>query len=1119
MDPTEAVARSITAIAALATLPWKDFFDRTSLVDAALRRDPAGVYAGMDFESRDLYRKAVEDLGRGSGRVETEVVRLALEMSDAQPDDARRGHVGHWLIGSGRAELEGALGYRPPFASRHLRWIRSRARPLYFAMLVLFCLAALLLPVGILWNRGAGPAAYVGGILLSLVPAGILAVTLTHWLVTLILPPRTLPKLDFEAGLPEGVRAAVAIPVIFRSAAEVGPLLEHVETNWLTNPDPNLRFVVLSDFADAAEHTLPSDADPRRAARRDRPSERPLPRPPALRAPPPPTARNAADGIWMGWERKRGKLSEFNDFLATGNGAAFPVRAGDAESLIGTPSVITTDADTILPPGAAHRLLGALLHPLNRAEFGSRRPGDGRLHLHPAAGRDRAPGGCAVAVHPALHRRYRDRHLQPRGLGRVPGPVRRRHLHRQGRLRRRGLPPGHRRARAREHHPQPRSVRGPARAHRAGQRHRPLRGLPPRLPRLCAAQPPLDSRRLADPALARRDGPRRGGRAPAQPLRSARPLAHRGQPPPQPDRAGARAAGRRGLADAARPGLALDAAHHRRAGRLSLHRPRHESRARAAARHGARPVAGQLDHAGRWALAITFMLYEAAVAVDAIGRSLWRMYVSRRQLLEWTTAAQVAHSGDASAFGYWRAMWVAPASALLLAVLVLLVHPAALAGAAPLLALWFVSPAIAAWIGRPVALPIEELEAGDRAFLRRLARRTWYFFEVFAGPEDNWLPPDNFQADPRPEIAHRTSPTNIGMLMLSMLAARDLGYLGLRNLTIRSRAVLDTMERMERHRGHWLNWYDTRSLHPLEPRYVSTVDSGNLAVSLVTLAEGCRELAESPVFPDALWSGLTDALDLLSEALADLPGEAGDRLRAQMDRIAARAAELAAAPVPSPAALDALRAGEFAALKPLLLEALETSGPADGTRSGDRPGLARAKRASPRDDARRTRRAPALAFAGRGRAGGSRRRPAPPRRAPRPGPAASGRGIARLGGQARCRRGAGRRGCRGPRLARPSRRGACRGRGRAGRSSARHRGVAARAAHAADAMDFAMLYDRERRIFNIGYNLNADQLDPHHYDLLMSEARLASYFAIAKRDVPAEHWFHLGRPIAGSRAS
>jgi cyclic beta-1,2-glucan synthetase len=360
----------VTAIAALATLPWKDFFDRTSLVDAALRRDPAGIYAGADFESRDLYRKAVEDLGRGSGEVETDVVRLALEMSAAQPDDARRSHVGHWLIGSGRAELECALGYRPPFALRHLRWIRSRPRPLYFALLVLFCLAALLLPVGILWNRGAGPAAYAGGILLSLVPAGILAVTLTHWLITLIMPPRTLPNLDFEAGLPGGARAAVAIPVIFRTAGEVGPLLEHVETNWLTNPDPNLRFVVLSDLADAAERTLPTDAAIIAALRsgidrlNDRyPGHRPLVLLHRQRR------LNAADGIWMGWERKRGKLSEFNDFIATGNGAAFPARAGDAKSLIGTPSVITTDADTILSSGAAHRLLGALLHPLNRAEF------------------------------------------------------------------------------------------------------------------------------------------------------------------------------------------------------------------------------------------------------------------------------------------------------------------------------------------------------------------------------------------------------------------------------------------------------------------------------------------------------------------------------------------------------------------------------------------------------------------------------------------------------------------------------------------------------------------------------------------------------------------------------
>ncbi|MFN4129075.1 MAG: cellobiose phosphorylase, partial [Paracoccaceae bacterium] len=369
-DPTETVARSITALSALAALPWKDFFDLTSRVDAALRRDPAGVYGGMDFASRDLYRKAVEDLGRGSGQVETEVVRRAIGKSEAMPHDPRRGHVGYWLIGSGRAELENELGYRAPLASRHLRWIRARARPVYFTALILFVVAALLLPADILLSRGAGPAAFLGGILLSIVPAGIIAVTLTHWLVTLILPPSTLPKLDFEADLPDGVRAVVAVPVIFRNAGEVSRLLEQAETNWLTNPVHNLRFVLLSDFADAAEPSLPSDAAILAALRTGidllnsrYPDFRPFVLLHRQRR------FNAADGVWMGWERKRGKLSEFNDFLATGNGSAFPVQMGDADSLIGTPYVITTDADTILPPGAAHRLLGALVHPLNRAEF------------------------------------------------------------------------------------------------------------------------------------------------------------------------------------------------------------------------------------------------------------------------------------------------------------------------------------------------------------------------------------------------------------------------------------------------------------------------------------------------------------------------------------------------------------------------------------------------------------------------------------------------------------------------------------------------------------------------------------------------------------------------------
>jgi cyclic beta-1,2-glucan synthetase len=338
------------------------------------------------------------------------------------------------------------------------------------------------------------------------------------------------------------------------------------------------------------------------------------------------------------------------------------------------------------------------------------------------------------------------------------------------------------------------------------------------------------------------------------------------------------------------------------------------------------------------------------LSVDAIARSLWRTYVSRRRMLEWTTAAQAAHVRvDPARSGYWRAMWVAPALALLLAAAS---SPCAIRARWPAPRRFWRSgssrpPSPPGLDGRSLCAR-DELDASDRAFLRQLARRTWYFFEVFAGPEDNWLPPDNFQADPRPEIAHRTSPTNIGMLLLSMLTARDLGYLGLRNLVIRGRAVLDTMDRMERHRGHWLNWYDTRSLHPLEPRYVSTVDSGNLAVSLVTLAEGLPRTRRQPGLPrGALVGADRCARPSVGGACGPVPARPGTVCGRRWTGSLAVAADLAAAPLPSPAALDGLARRRDRGAEVVASRGAGDVGLRRWTRPGDDPDLARAKRASP----------------------------------------------------------------------------------------------------------------------------------------------------------------------------
>jgi cyclic beta-1,2-glucan synthetase len=275
------------------------------------------------------------------------------------------------------------------------------------------------------------------------------------------------------------------------------------------------------------------------------------------------------------------------------------------------------------------------------------------------------------------------------------------------------------------------------------------------------------------------------------------------------------------------------------------------------------------EHVGRWVLQIVFLVSDAATALHAIGITLLRMGQGRR-LLEWTSAAHVGGRLAAGSMrgGQWRETWPSPVFAAVLLPAFAFV-PRGFAAAAPVLCMWFAAPEIACWSGRSRTRRPLALDADARLFLRRVARRTWLFFETYVRPQDNWLPPDNHQEEPVEATAHRTSPTNIGMMALSALCAWRLGHISPDELRTRMGAMFASLDRLERWQGHFLNWYDTTSLASLEPRYVSTVDSGNLAVSLVVLAEGCRTAAMSPAFQVSRWDGLEDCLALLSEALTD----------------------------------------------------------------------------------------------------------------------------------------------------------------------------------------------------------------------------------------------------------
>jgi cyclic beta-1,2-glucan synthetase len=555
----------------------------------------------------------------------------------------------------------------------------------------------------------------------------------------------------------------------------------------------------------------------------------------------------------------------------------------------------------------------------------------------------------------------------------------------------------------------------------------------------------------------------------------------------------------------------------------------------------------------RWLLAVAFVPYEAFISIDAILTTLYRLLISHHNLLRWTTAAQTAH-----VFGLqgrrdiaWRKMGVTTFLALILTLLFQLVSelthaglaPALLA-ASPVLLLWLLSPLIAWWINRPFVdhpLPLTEEQIN---LLRQVTRRTWGFFERFVGPEDHWLPPDHYQETPVGTVAHRTSPTNIGLLLTSTLAAYDLGYLDQLGLATRLVTTLDSLDRLERFRGQFLNWYDTLSLQPLHPRYVSTVDSGNLAASLIVTAQACRSMPDEQLFRWDLWQGYLDTLANLTETLTGMrKAEFAGQVEEINRRIAAVRAEILVVRSQSDAwyPLFLKVSGPFwQDLSHHLMELLVV-----GRSAFDLETLRKLQEVAMQVERHHTavhRTIAELApwipmFAN------------PPvhfheaslvqalnaLEASLPGSLTLGQVQAHTAAalsqitilrslvtQEKLRDDGGEKAI--PLAGNGQEKTAtkwledlvqalsCAGQN-SGSLLARYAQIGSRAQQFVSAMDFHFLYQPQRRVFHIGFNLDAGQLDQNYYDLLASEARIASIVAIAKGDVPQSHWLHLGRPL------
>ena len=1077
------IANSICSLRFIDATDWRDFVEALSVVEQTLNEDPPAVYAAQDFATRDRYRHVIENLARGSSHGELDVARQVIGLAQAAARHSgrndRSAHVGYYLIDRGRQELERAIAYREPWRLQACRASRRFGLALYLGPILLTTLitAGLLL----LFNGFAlsdWRTWFFAGT--GLVAFSALIVPLVNLLVTLIFPPRTLPRLDFSAGIPDEHRTMVVVPTLWRKKEEVDDLLEALEIRYLGNRDANLFFALLTDFPDAPEQSLPDDADLlayaraavlalNEAYREDRPGIFYLFHRPRL--------WNPHERVWMGYERKRGKLEQFNALLRGEGQSAFSEQVGNLSILGSIRYVITLDTDTQLPRDAARTLIGNLAHPLNRPVYDAAkgRITEGYAILQPrasislsSAGQSRfaklLAGEAGIdpytrEVSDVYQDLFGEGSFIGKGIydvdafrqavdGRFPENLILSHDLLEGGYARSALVTD---VDLIEEQPSNYAIE-------VSRRHRWIRGdwqlVGWLLPRVPAPSPKTSkSEESSEPQAKCQANPlsalsiwklfdnlRRSLVSPALlALLTGGWLL---------------APGSAGLwtllvmAIVILPTLIGTV--------IDLIRKPEERDFLAhlvlSGKSAGRPILLAL-------LTLVWLPYDALICLDAILRSGGRMLFTRRGLLLWQLPTYARRNARRTLLDFYCEMWIAPLLAVLLAWVLWPFRPLEWFCCAPLLLLWLVAPLVGWWISLPSVDPAPGLSALQRDFLRSASRRTWRFFAHFVGPADNWLPPDNFQEYPAAVLASRTSPTNIGMALLANLTAYDFGYISVAECLRLTENTLASMEKLERYHGHFYNWYDTRTLQPLRPQYISSVDSGNLLGSLLTLQAGLVELKDRPVLSDNAFQGLQDTLQVLSE---HLPASSAPDLAVKISSLQSTLqTSTLEGPPQTLSAADRLL-DEICHLGEALLVWLPADSNIDGELYDWAQTFARQSRTL-RDELRDLVAEPQhfstiptlVELAG-------------------DGPSKTPCSVAAL------------------------------------QQVNTIDALIARCGELAE-MDFAFLYDSSRGLLCIGYDVGERRRDPACYDLLASEARLASFLLIAKGQVPQKHWFSLGR--------
>ena len=1083
----------IRSLRELGFADWTSMMEPLIVFESILRKDPAGAYSKMDFKSREDYRERIAEIARHSDCSETEIAGIALELAREAHARAftdprlalRFSHIGYYLVDHGVHALTASIGYRPRLIDRIRTFVRRNADDFYIGgieILSVILIAAILLPL--IPNHSI-----IGGLtfafILLILPATQAAVDFINNTVTSLFKATALPKLDFSEGIPDEFTTLVAVPTLLLSEKQLRELIDELEMRFLANPDHNLHFALLTDLPDSLSRPLENDTDPLVDLAVSLIDDL------NLRYPASPKhgsffllhrhrVFNARQGVWMGWERKRGKLLDLNKYLR-GEFDAFPVKAGNLATLSRVRYIITLDSDTQLPRGTAAAMVGAMAHPLNRAIIDPNRRivTAGYGILQPRVG---------VSVHSALQSRlaalysgqagidiytravsdvYQDLYGEGSFTGkgiyevdalhsvleqRFPRNALLSHDLIEGAYARAGLAtdieviddyPSHYSAYTRRQH---RWVRGDW-----------------QIAQWLFARVPDESGRFV--------------RNPISTISRWKIFDNLRRSLVEPLTLILLVAGWLGL-----PGGAL---YWTLVTVFLILAPTLVRLVFGVGRAifseqpgGIRENTADFFHAVFLALLnLAFLPHQTMFSLDAIIRSLVRRLVTHQRMLEWETAAQ-AESSKGKITPVDRYLAASSIFAVAIAIVLAIVHLPALEVAAPILLLWTFANGISIWLNHPPREEPRRPDARQDALLRLHALRIWRFFHEYGGARHNYLIPDHVEEQTLFE-APRVSPTNFGLLLNARQAAVEFGFLTVPEFCDLTQRSFASMDRLVKLRGHIYNWYDTQTFEPLPPFTISSVDSGNLAASLYTLRTGTHSLLRAPIVSPALFRGLQTHWRMLKQH-DDIPPEIAaltlPAARATVQEWCAWAIETATLP-----AFQTIREYTGPSHEDVVWWLNETRARLRAIASLVTdyapwllPQFARLLQLTENPF-------PALkdaaAFAVQLDAQLSRAEAAP-----------SDQSL-----------------IQNLRSRLPA------ARARLGKLVETINSISSEAFRKAEAMDFSFLIHKQRQLLSIGYDVNSSKLHVATYDMLASEARLAAFIAVARGELSQQGWFKLGR--------